>query len=165
MKKLQVSLPDDLREKLDAVVAKSGNSLGEEIRQRLERTIEQDALDPITAELVLGVINIAAEVQRSLGARWHDYVELHGAFGLALSWRLDGYKPPEQRAAFMRLAQDMGWSDQVAGQVQTAPDVLGTMIERADRRANTYEHLQRLQEARHQPAPLSRMRKPKGEDK
>jgi hypothetical protein len=179
MKKLQVSLPDDLREKLDAAVAESGNSLGEEIRQRLERTLEQDARsasDPITDELVRGVINLAADVERDFGASWYGYEEAHNIFVAAVAARLAAFKPP---AASLLSQLITGFGEQVAGQMQQAPDALGAMLERADRRSHSYEHLARLQAAKGVPnvgtpdrvgilqkkeeAPRPRLRKPKGE--
>ena len=149
---------------LAEAAAKNQRTIAAEIEQRLARTFAEDALDPVTAELVLGVINLAADVQRELGARWHDYVELHSIFYLALAERLDFYKPAQKASAFMHLARDMGWNDEAASQVKLAPDVLGHMIERADRRAHTYEHLQRFERAERERAkrrgsPLSSMRK------
>jgi hypothetical protein len=52
-------------------------------------------------------------------------------------------------------------------QVLQAPDVLGTVIERADRRTHSYEHLQRLQaewqRAKREGGVLSNKRKPEQE--
>jgi hypothetical protein len=161
MKKLQVSLPDALREKLDAAVAKSGNSLGEEIRQRLERTIEQDAIDLVTRELLTGIVNLAANIQADLGAAWHSSQDVQEVFAAAVALRLAGYKPTQN------LFEAMGFGKLAANQVKEAPDALGAVIERADRRTHSYELLQHLQAARQRAKArrlLSGMRK-KGEDK
>jgi hypothetical protein len=147
MKKLQVSLPDDLREQLDVVVAKSGNSLGEEIRQRLERTIEQDALDPVTRELLTGIADLAAGVQADLGTPWHAYGEVLNVFAAAVAQHLADYKPLSP-GEFGDLFRDMGFGRPAASQLKEAPDVLGATIARANQRMHSYEYLQRLQAAR-----------------
>jgi hypothetical protein len=72
MKKLQISLPDDLRDRLDAVIAKSGNSLGEEIRQRLERSLNQD-VDPKTGQLLDGIRDLAGLTLADTGHAWHKH--------------------------------------------------------------------------------------------
>jgi hypothetical protein len=148
MKKLQVSLPDDLREKLDAAVAESGNSLGEEIRQRLERTLEQDArsaVDPLTSELIRGIINLAASMQRDYKP-WHSSLGLGGVFANAIMRRVVGYTPYTKGTAadLKQFAQDLGLDGLDASKVAEAPEAIGFALERADQRTHTYEHLQRL---------------------
>jgi hypothetical protein len=170
MRQVNVSLPDDLRAKLDAVVAKSGNSLGEEIRQRLERTIEQDAVDPVTRELLAGIVNLAATVQADLCTAWHSHQEVHGAFAAAIAQRLAAYQPlPKSPEEIFDLLRATGLGDLAASAVRLAlqsPSASGAVIERADQRTHTYEHLRRLQEARHPPPstpPQSRPHKPRKE--
>jgi hypothetical protein len=170
MKKLQVGLPGDLRDRIEAAAAKSGNSLGEEIRQRLERTIEEDALDPITRELVTAVVNLAATVQADLCTAWHSHQEVHGAFAVAIAQRLAAYQPlPKSPEEIFNLLRATGLGDLAASAVRLAmqsPSAIGAVIERADQRTHTYEHLRRLREARHLPPlppPHSHMRKPKQE--
>jgi hypothetical protein len=148
VKQLKISLPDDLREKLDALISKSGNSLGEEIRQRLERSIEQDRIGPITLELATGVVNLAATMEAFLDAGlWHWHQQLHGIFAAAVAQRVRAYEPPIKGAlALQRLAQKLG--DAAASQLRQAPDALGAVIERADRRSHSYEYLQQLERDR-----------------
>jgi hypothetical protein len=129
VRQLKISLPDTLRDQLDAAVAKSGNSLGEEIRQRLERTIEQDASDPITRELASAVVNLAATLAASFGAEWHSHEELRGIFAAAIAQRLAKIKLSPKGALAL------------ASQLQQAPDALGAVIERADAHAHFYQHL------------------------
>jgi hypothetical protein len=149
MKKLQVGLPDDLRGQLDAAADKSGNSLGEEIRQRLERTIEQDAIDPVTRELLAGIVNLAAAVQTDIGATWHAHQEVHAVFAAAIAQRLAALKPVHKspEGAFIALVRDL-MGEAAASQLQEAPDAVGSTIERSDRRTHSYEHLQHLQTER-----------------
>jgi hypothetical protein len=147
VKQLKISLPDTLRDQLDAAVAKSGNSLGEEIRQRLERTIEQDALDPITRELLTGIADLAAGVQADLGTPWHAYGEVLNVFAAAVARHLADYTPlpPGGVAGLFRA---MGFDEPAARQLKEAPDVLGATIARTNQRMHSYEYLQRLQAAR-----------------
>jgi hypothetical protein len=167
VKQLKISLPDTLRDQLDAVAAKSGNSVAEEIRRRVERTLVEDDLDPITREFLTGIVNLAANVQADFCAAWHSFQEVHEVFASALLRRLAVYKPlPKSPEEIHNLLRKAGLGDLAASAMRVAlqsPDASGVMLERADRRTRTYEHLQRLQEARHRPAP--HMRKPKGGDK
>jgi plasmid stability protein len=87
MKKLQVSLPDDLRGRIEAAAAKSGNSLGEEIRQRLERTLTQDA-DPETSKLFAALTDFPALVRGYTGYRWHEHRAATRVFRRAILARL-----------------------------------------------------------------------------
>jgi hypothetical protein len=124
MKKLQISLPDDLRDRLDAVIAKSGNSLGEEIRQRLERTLLQDA-DPKTAKLLAAIQDFAVWTRLYTDHAWHQ----HPAASRAL-----------RRAILARIARQWGKSVEDAtfkpNELPTArmvdsddPDTMGLSIE------------------------------------
>jgi hypothetical protein len=141
--------------------AKNGRTIAAEIEHRLARTFAEDAFDPLTRELASGVVNLAADVQRDLGAPWHEYGEVHSVFAAALAERLAAYKPTRQTSAFAQLARDMGFSGSAASQLPQAPDVLGAMIERADRRAHSYQHLEQSQAARQR---TRRLRKPKDKD-
>jgi hypothetical protein len=124
--------------------------VSEEIRRRLARTFAEDAIDPITRELLTGIVNLAAGVQADLGTPWHSYRGVQEVFAAAVALRLAAYKPVHKSPmdAFMQLARNMGLSDQAASQIQQAPDAVGAVIERSDRRANTYEHLQHFQTER-----------------
>jgi hypothetical protein len=155
---IAVRLPREMHDQLRQ--GDLGN-VSEEIRRRIERTLQQDAIDPITRELVTGIVNLAADAQAFLGAAWHSSQAVQEVFAAAVALRVAAYKPSP--SALTQLARDMG--DAAASQVQQAPDALGAVIERADRRTHSYEHLQRLQTKTSPPprTPLSGMRKPKGE--
>jgi len=147
--------------------AKNGRTVAAEIEQRIRRTLAEDALDPVTRELVAGIVNLAATMEAFLDAgRWHWHQQLHGIFAAATAQRLTAYKPPTEGAlALQRVAQTLG--DAAASQLEQAPDALGGVIERADRRTHSYEYLQRfqrLQEARPPPAPHSHLRKEEDKD-
>jgi len=139
-KQTAVRLPIEMYERLRQSSGSGGVS--EEIRRRLQRSFTEDALDPITRELASGVVNLAADVQRDLGAPWHEYGEFHSVFAAALAERLAAYKPARQASGVVELLREMGLSGPAASQLPQAPDVLGAMIERTDRRIHSYEHLQ-----------------------
>jgi hypothetical protein len=138
--------------------------VSEEIRRRVEWTLQ---IDPVTHELLTGIIHLAAGVQADLGAAWHSSQEVQEIFAAAVARRLAFYKPsPKGARALMQIAQDLGLGDlatKAISQMEQAPDALGAVIESADRRTHSYEHLQRLQAARRPPALRSYMRKPKEE--
>jgi hypothetical protein len=73
MKQLKISLPDDLRARLDAAAQKSGNSLAEEIRRRVEFTLEEDEAqhDPKMAALMNDIYRLVGETEVHAGAAWH----------------------------------------------------------------------------------------------
>src|SRR5262245_4422164 len=96
MKQLKVSLPDDLRERIEKASADSGLSLGEEIRRRLERTLDEDAQDVKTRELVDDIRRLAVMVFAHTHAkhRWHAHPKSHEALTEAVATWLEGLKPP-----------------------------------------------------------------------
>jgi|SRR5262249_45249678 len=93
MKQLKVSLPDDLRARLDAASAKSGASVAEEIRNRVEASFAREAADQPTRDLVEGVAAMAAEIERETGAPWHAHAGSHEVLEWAIKMRLRELKP------------------------------------------------------------------------
>jgi hypothetical protein len=169
-----VRLPVEMHEQLRQSSGSGGVS--EEIRRRLQRSFDDDAVDPVTREVATAIVHLAADVQRDYGASWYGYEETHNIFVAAVAVHLAEYKPP---AASLLSQLIMGFGEQVAGQMQQAPDALGAMLARSNRRSHSYEQLNRLQAARKgvpnvgtpdrvgilqkkEEAPRSRLRKPKG---
>jgi len=72
MGQLKITMPDDLRAKLDQASAKSSLSVAEEIRSRVERTLQEDAADPPTRELKDTVQKLAELVKLQTGRAWHE---------------------------------------------------------------------------------------------
>ena len=93
MKQLKVSLPDDLRAQLDAASAKSGRSVAEEIRSRVEGSFAREVADRPTRDFIEGVALMAAEVARETGANWHQHAGAHEALTRAIQLRLEALKP------------------------------------------------------------------------
>jgi hypothetical protein len=93
MKQLKVALPDELRAQLDAASAKSGRSVADEIRTRVERSLELDALDRPTRDFIVGVALMPAEIERETAAAWHKHAGAWAAFRQAIISRLKRLEP------------------------------------------------------------------------
>jgi hypothetical protein len=91
---LKITLPDDLRADLDAACAASGYSVAEEIRQRVERTFKQDAIDPPTWKLMQYVGKLADLVRLQTNhLDWHLHPGAHRIFRYGITARLARLKP------------------------------------------------------------------------
>ena len=66
---LKFVLSENLRQKLDRASQKSGQSLAEEIRNRLEDSFEFET-DPRTFELIQDLVLLAHEVKVDIGDNW-----------------------------------------------------------------------------------------------
>lgn len=109
---------------------RTGRGISEEIRDRLERTFVEDALDPVTRELRDGVVNIINALRQDYEAEWHTSPAAHEALAAALAQRIANYAPTPGALV-----------DAVAEMPEDPPDLIGRMRERDDRRAHTYRHL------------------------
>jgi hypothetical protein len=157
-KQMGVGLPAELRERLEAASAGAGHSLAEEIRQRLERTFKEDTLDPVTRELITGIINLAETIRLDLGAAWYAYPAIHEAFAAAIAQRLAGYVPPSTPGAEAAVRDLLGAG---LSHPQDSPETIGRTHERHDQRSHSYEQLQAVH--RRKLAPLAKhIRKPGG---
>jgi hypothetical protein len=92
VKQLKVSLPDALRELLDAVSAKSGNSVSELIRVCVQRAYSQQ-LDPPTQRLMHLIGALAVGAERQVGKPWHADPAAHFVFQRAIEILLGRRKP------------------------------------------------------------------------
>jgi hypothetical protein len=70
-KTMGVALPDDLRKQLEQAAQAAGWSIAEEIRWRVKRTFEEDALDPETRGLLAAIKRLADLVQIQTGHSWY----------------------------------------------------------------------------------------------
>jgi len=94
MKQMKVALPDDLRARLDAASKKSGRSVAEEIRARVEASFARDVVvDKPTRDFLEGLALLPAEIELETGAAWHKHPGSHEAFVQAILSRLIRYKP------------------------------------------------------------------------
>jgi hypothetical protein len=127
MKQLKVSLPDDLRAQLDAAAAGSGQSLAQEIRRRLERTLAEDAakhaIDPKTQRLADAVIGLAADVQEHAGVSWHGNSRANEALAEAVLTYLSALKQPPSAADDLFGPFDPKTLGQTLARVRSKADV------------------------------------------
>lgn len=82
-----------LYERLAAASAKSGRSLSDEIRTRIEPSLELDALDKPTREFFERIALMPAEIERETGIAWHEHAGAWAAFRKAILKRLMRLKP------------------------------------------------------------------------
>ncbi len=110
----------------------SKRSLSEEIRDRLERTFKEDAIDPVTRELCEGLVNVSELLRDDFGEEWHAWPPAHQTFAAAIAQRIAGYAPPP--GVMMDAASNLLGPNY-------PPETLGRIRERDDQRAHTYRHL------------------------
>jgi|KBSMisStaDraftv2_1062788.scaffolds.fasta_scaffold420597_2 hypothetical protein len=99
MKQLKISLPDDLRHTIERSAEAAGNSLGEEIRQRIERTLRDDAFDAPTRELGDDVRQLALAISGLKRTPWHANAKSHEALVSAVTAWLALVKPTASEGA------------------------------------------------------------------
>lgn len=87
-------LPASLRDRLSKAAAAAGHGLGEEIRERLERSLEGEprGADPETREL-LGAIEEMASMLADHYPAWHEDAFSFQAFTAAIGKLLRIYRP------------------------------------------------------------------------
>ena len=98
MKQLKVGLDDALRSQLEAAAERSGTSLADEIRRRLEWTLDLEPfvlapLDEATRELTKTVAVMAADIELETGSTWHRHAGSHKALRHAILANLTRHQP------------------------------------------------------------------------
>jgi hypothetical protein len=117
MQRLKIALPDELRARLDAASAKSGRSVAEEIRSRVETSFAQEAVDKPTRDFLEGVPEMAIATELEMGSAWHKHAGAHYAFGEVISTRLERFRPkgpiemPPQNARPLATVTPVGKKD------------------------------------------------------
>jgi hypothetical protein len=126
--------------RLDPAVAdrlrRGQGGLSDEIRERLERTFRYDEVDPVTRELVEGLINIAALLCVDFRAEWHAWPGAYEAFAAAVVQRLSAYAPPPDPVMMVDPESEIK---------EDETKMIGRTRERDDRRAHDYPHLKAAQ--------------------
>src|SRR6516162_7530631 len=90
---LKITLPPEIRAELDLVSARSGLSLGEEIRRRLERTFAEDAGYVPTRALAWAVTWLCSEINKH--TPWDKSRTAHEALMVAIGIILGASRPKE----------------------------------------------------------------------
>ena len=149
MQRLKVALPDDLRAQLDAASKKSGESVAEQIRRRIEASFAREAADEPTRDFLERVALMPAEIELETGAAWHKHAGSHETFVQAILSRLDALKPKGSTAFGDRPHATVFDDD---------PNQLGLIVEFRLRRYPDFTHSpsRQLMEDEHQRARLAK---------
>jgi hypothetical protein len=93
MRQVNVSLPDDLRAKLDAASDAAGHTLGEEIRRDLDQAFFWSQFDEPT-RLLMARVGFAALLSKAqTGRAWHAHAAAHHVFRQTIVSLLARRKP------------------------------------------------------------------------
>lgn len=109
------------------------HGLSDEIRDRLQRTFTEDALDPATREVRELVVAIAKLIEIDYGRPWHQSPRGHQAFMTALAAVLAQYEP--ERLSGPPVASDLMEPD-------VPPESLGQIRAQDVRRWGNFPHLE-----------------------
>jgi hypothetical protein len=91
----KITLGDDLRARLDAASERSGRPVSDEIRERLEQSLDDDAFDDQTRELTAAILEVAREVETETGAAWPCDGAAHRTFRRAMLRILSKWRPAD----------------------------------------------------------------------
>ena len=138
-RQMGVSLDDALRAQLARAADVANRSIAEEIRVRLAHTFQEEAIDPVTRELIAGIISLAESIRVDLGAPWHSFRDPHAAFAAAVAQRIAGYGT----AAHSQAVRDL-LGARLSGP-DDPPETIGRTHERHDQRSHAYPHLKAVQ--------------------
>jgi hypothetical protein len=176
MRQVNVSLPDDLRAKLDAASAAAGHTLGTEVRIRLQRSIAFDVFD-VQTHLLMQMIGLLSFLTRQqTGHAQQQHAASHFVFRRAIEILLNRLRPEGQPVldpAELPADRPVAVTDLEAMAAGLAAIIShGRLLQEGEQ----FE-LRKWEEQRQQeldrfkkvfetpPPPRSRLRKPKGEDK
>jgi hypothetical protein len=94
MRQINVSLPDDMRTRLEEAARAAGHTLGTEVRNRLARSLsEAGQLDPATQVLMLLVARLATLIQPQTGHQWFESPGAHRVLEQAIASLLARWRP------------------------------------------------------------------------
>jgi len=91
----KITLGDDLRARLDRASKQSGRPVSDEIRARLEQSLDDELFDKQSRDLTASVLNAAREVEIEIGKAWHKHAGAHRTFRRALLRVLSKWRPPD----------------------------------------------------------------------
>jgi predicted DNA-binding protein len=91
----KITLGDDLRAQLDRASGRSGRPVSEEIRARLEQSLEDEVFDKPSRDFAAAVLDVAREIEMEIGNAWHKHAGAHRTFRRALLRILSKWRPPD----------------------------------------------------------------------
>lgn len=128
--------------RLDPAILKrlrnSERGLSDEIRDRLERTFKEDALDPVTREVRDQFVLIADLLRQDYGTDWHKSYRAQRALTAAIELVLADYAPSLDSPAVSALFGP-----------DEPPETIGRMRARDVQRRQSYPHLEAAQKRKH----------------
>jgi predicted DNA-binding protein len=90
----KITLGDDLRARLDRAGKHSGRPVSDEIRARLEQSLDDDDLsDEQSGELAAVILKAAREVSLDVGAPWHADAGAYRTFRRVITTALAKWRP------------------------------------------------------------------------
>jgi hypothetical protein len=89
----KITLGDELRALLEEASARSGRPMSEEIRERLERSLNVDRFDQPTREFAQLIFVIAREVELDIGTKWHADPAAHRVFQRMVRYVMTKWRP------------------------------------------------------------------------
>jgi hypothetical protein len=100
VQKLKVSLPDYLRDQLEAAAAAQGVSLGEVIRRKLEEGFALDEADAPTRDLMDTVKALAKLIKKDTGHAWFLHLAASNILCRSIVARFARWRPQEGEGQF-----------------------------------------------------------------
>jgi hypothetical protein len=91
----KLTLGDDLRARLDKASKESGRPISDEIRDRLERSLDADLFDEQSRDLAGAILEAAPEVATETGRPWHRDGAAHRTFRRAMLRILSKWRPSD----------------------------------------------------------------------
>jgi hypothetical protein len=129
LRQIPVALSAERRLRLMHLAGARDVSIAQEIRERLDRTFEEDGVEPATRELQDGIRQLADSIRASYAVGWQESSTAHKAFAEAVARRIAAYAPPPDSEP---VVTDLGL---LTGD---KPEIVGIVRELDDRRANKY---------------------------
>jgi hypothetical protein len=171
MRQVNISLPDDLRARLDAASAAGGRGLAEEIRDRLAQSFAWGRFDPPTQGLMELIGTLALFAKAQIGRELEDPA-VHFVFRRAVAILLARLKPEGEPVLPAELPPNRPvHSDDLEGMAAGLEAIIAhgrelttgeqlELLKRAEQEQQQRDRLRKVFEAP-PPAPRSHMRKPK----
>jgi O6-methylguanine-DNA--protein-cysteine methyltransferase len=116
---LSVAFNDETKAQLEQAAAKSGNSIAEEIRARVEASLEAERrYDAETRRLADDVRDLAADVNLALKSKWHKDAATRAALVMAITvWLTE-----------IPIGGPIHYDDKAAQQIGRDPRTVGSAV-------------------------------------
>jgi hypothetical protein len=113
-----------------------GQSLPSAIRDRLDRTFKEDAIDPVTREIRDQIVGLSELIRLDYGTDWHQSVRAHEAFAAGVAQVIADYAPT-QNVGVVVASDLMFWGP------DDPPEAVGRLRARDEQRRKAYPMLEK----------------------